>query len=150
MQRYFGEVLEGRVILSENDVFHLVKVMRCKIGTEIEIVSDGRVFLARVEQVKPLLIKVLKSIKENTELPSDIVLILAALKGDKNDIVLQKATELGVREIDIFFSERTIVKLKPSECDGKLSRYRRIVKEASEQSRRSRIPLVSFLTSFND
>jgi 16S rRNA (uracil1498-N3)-methyltransferase len=148
MQRYFGEVFEGRAILSEGDVFHLTKVMRCQIGTEIEIVSDGRVFISRVEKVKPLSIKVLKQVREDHELSSDIILIMAPLKGDKTELVLQKATELGVHEIVLVHTLRTIVKFKTSDIIAKLSRYQRILKEAAEQSQRIFIPTISYLESF--
>ncbi|MDD4154293.1 MAG: RsmE family RNA methyltransferase [Bacilli bacterium] len=150
MQRYFGEVFEGHAILSEGDVFHLTRVMRAKIATEIEVVSDGRVFLGRVEKIKPLFVKIQKEIIEDNELKSDVVLIMAPLKGDKMDLVLQKATELGVFEIVIISTSRCIVHFKKDEVTHKLARFQKIIKEASEQSKRTHIPLISYLNYWND
>ena len=149
MQRYFGEVFEGRAILSEGDVFHLTKVMRCKIGMEIEIVSDGHVFLSRVEKVKPLSIKVLKQVIEDHELSSDIILIMAPLKGEKINLVLQKATELGVNEIVLLLTSRTIVRFNHKDIIAKLTRFKAILKEAAEQSQRTHIPTISYVDSIS-
>ncbi|MDY0345125.1 MAG: RsmE family RNA methyltransferase [Bacilli bacterium] len=144
MQRYFGQVFEGRAILNEGDAFHLSKVMRCSIGTEIEVVADGRVYLSRVEKVKPLFIKIINTQNENNELPNDIVLIMAPLKGDKTNLVLQKATELGVSEIILLLTSRTIVRFKQKDVLSKLTRFNTILKEAAEQSQRIHIPLISY------
>jgi len=150
MQRYFGEIVSGRAILSEGDVFHLTKVMRCQVGTEIQVVSDYRAFLAKVCSVKPLIIKVGKALIESRELKSDVILAIATLKGEKLDFVLQKATELGVHEIVLLDTSRTVAKFKARDIENKLTRYRRILKEASEQSMRTRIPLISGALDFKD
>lgn len=145
MQRYFGEVMEGRAILSEDDVFHLCRVMRGKIDTELEVVSNGRTYLARIEKLKPLLIKIQKEVKEDNELKSAIILLFAPLKGDRTELVLQKATEIGVAEIVLLNTSRTIVRIRKDDITDKLSRYQKILKEAAEQSRRSHIPLISYI-----
>ena len=126
MQRYFGQVFEGRAILGEGDAFHLAKVMRCQIGTEIEVVADGHVYLVRVETIKPLFLKVIGTKNETRELPNDVVLVMAPLKGDKINLVLQKATELGVNEIVLLLTSRTIVRFNHKDIIAKLTRFRAI------------------------
>lgn len=140
MQRYFGSIIGKSVLLSEDDAKHLVKVMRAEIGEQIEIVNEKIVYLAEIKSVRPLEIEILSRIKEKHELPNDIILIASLIKGDKLDFVLQKATELGVREIVLLSTERTIVKAKDFNSSKKLERYHRILKEASMQSHRSTIP----------
>ena len=142
MQRYFGRIIDKQVILDEGDQYHLVKVMRARSGDSIEVVCEGKLFLATVSSVKPLKIAVMSQIKENNELKNDVVLIASLLKGDKLDLVLQKATELGVEEIVLLQSERTIAKIRNLDRDFKLQRYNKIVKEAAEQSKRTRLPLL--------
>ncbi len=149
MQRYFGQVFEGRAILTEGDAFHLTKVMRSAIGTELEVVSDSRVYLAKVERVKPLLIKVVGFKDENKELPNEVTLIMAPLKGDKTNLVLQKATELGVSEIVMLLTSRTIARFNSKDINNKLTRFQAILKEAAEQSQRTHIPLISYLDDIN-
>ena len=142
MQRYFGKIIQKEVILDEGDQYHLVKVMRARKGDQIEVVYEGRVYLAEVTSVKPLRIDKLAQIKENNELKNDVVLICSLLKGEKLDLVIQKATELGVEEIVLLQSERSIVKIRNIDRDVKLQRFNRIVKEAAEQSKRTRLPLL--------
>lgn len=142
MQRYFGQIIEKQVLLADDDIFHLTRVMRAKPGDQIEVVSDGKVFLCQVNKFKPLEIDMIKPLKENNELKSDVILIAALVKGEKLDMLLQKATELGVSEIVLLTTERTIVKIKPAEKELKFGRFRKILKEAAEQSKRSRIPML--------
>lgn len=143
MQRYFGQIITEQVLLGDDDIFHLTKVMRARVGDEIEVVSNEKVFLCKVSQLKPHIeIDVVKQIKENHELKNHVILIAALIKGEKMDFVLQKATELGVGEIVLLQTERTIVKIKPAEKDLKLERYRRILKEAAEQCKRTKIPML--------
>lgn len=140
MQRYFGRVLSTQVVLSEDDVFHLTHVMRAKAGEQIEVVADGLVYLAEVKKLRPLTIDVVKKIRENHELPNHVILVASLIKGEKMDFVLQKATELGVSEIVLLQTDRTVVKFKRDDKQVKLQRFNRILKEAAEQSKRSMIP----------
>lgn len=150
MQRYFAKVMNRQVVLDEGDQYHLLKVMRARVGDEVEIVAEGRVYLSQVKCLKPLQIETLHVIKENNELKNDVVLIVSLLKGEKLDLVLQKATELGVEEIVLLQSERSIAKIRGLDKDYKLERFSRIVKEAAEQSKRTRIPLVYRVIKMHD
>ena len=140
MQRYFARTIGERVILSDDDVFHLTRVMRARKGDNIEVVSDGMVYLAQVQSLRPLEINLVKKIKENNELSNNVILIASLIKGEKMDLVLQKATELGVSEIVLLQSERSVVKIKKDDKEVKFARFNKILKEAAEQSRRSKIP----------
>ena len=140
MQRYFARTIGQRVILTDDDVFHLTKVMRARSGDNIEVVSDGMLYLAEVNRTRPLEISIVKKLKENNELPNDIILIASLIKGEKMDLVLQKATELGASEIVLLQTERTVVKIKTDDKEVKFKRFNKILKEAAEQSKRERIP----------
>ena len=150
MQRYFGQIITDQVLLGDDDIFHLTKVMRARVGDQIEVVSNEKVFLCQVNKLKPLEIDVVKQIKENHELKNQVILMAALIKGDKMDFVLQKATELGVSEIILLQTERTIVKIKPAEKELKLERYRRILKEAAEQCKRTKIPMLYRVLNISD
>ena len=142
MQRYFGRIIERKAILIDDDVFHLTRVMRAKIGEQIEVVADGDVYLCQISRFKPLTIDVIRKLRENNELPNHIILIASLIKGDKMDLVLQKATELGVNEVALLQTERTVVKIRPEEKEVKFQRFNKILKEAAEQSKRSKCPSV--------
>lgn len=147
MQRYFGVVKQGQISLCEDDIFHLTRVMRAKPGTEIEVVSEGKVLLCKTVSFNPLKIEIIREEKENNELPNEVILIASIIKGEHMDLVLQKATELGVNEIILLETERTIAKIKD---ESKLIRFRKILKEASEQSKRTKIPTLNKIIKVND
>ena len=149
MQRYFARTIGERVILTDDDVFHLTRVMRARKGENIEVVSDGMVYLAEVLSLRPLEIAIVKKLRENNELSNDIILIASLIKGEKMDLVLQKATELGVSEIVLLQSERSVVKIKKDDKEVKLKRFNKILKEAAEQSKRSKIPALYRIIDIN-
>ena len=150
MQRYFADIIDGFVTLNDEDIFHCVKVMRYQEGQQIEVVASEQLFLAEITSIKPFRCKVIKKIKENNELKNDIVLIFAPIKGDRFDFVLQKATELGVEEIVLLDTSRTVKEVTKANLSLKLERYQKILKEAAEQSKRTRIPLLYRAIKINE
>ena len=149
MQRYFGRIIERQAVLQDDDVFHLTRVMRAKVGEQIEVVNDGVVYLCQISRFKPLTIDVIRRLRENNELPNKVVLVAALLKGEKMDLVLQKATELGVDEVVLLETSRTVVKFKKDDRELKLERFNRILKEAAEQSKRNQSPHLYRVIDFN-
>lgn len=149
MQRYFGRIVGKQVLLEDTDVFHLTKVMRAKVGEQIHVVYDGKVFLCQVNHIKPLEIDIVRRLNENNELSNRVILIASLIKGDKTDLVLQKATELGVDEIVLVETSRTVVKIKNEEKAAKLERFNKILKEAAEQSRRCKIPTLDHIIKYD-
>ena len=143
MQRYFADIVDRHAILKDEDVFHLQNVMRAKPGVEVEIVSGGVVYIGKVTKVRPLVVEIVEKTNEDHELNVDLVLVMSILKGEKLDLVIQKATEIGAKEIILVRSERCIGKIRSFEVEHKLNRFRKIAKEASEQSKRSIIPTIS-------
>lgn len=148
MQRYF---IEGTVILNENFVMddehihHIKNVMRAKADDEFNVVDrTGNAYLVRLTDIDPVTYEVIEKIDAEVELPVNITLYTPLLKGDKMDLVIQKSTELGASEFVLYKAERSVVKLNSKKEDSRLVRYQKIAREASEQSRRTKIPAVSF------
>ncbi len=150
MQRYFAQVSQGTVTLSPEDAFHAITVMRMHPGERLEAVDQGQVHLAEVVTLKPLTIRVVKTLHDNRELPVQVTLFYALAKGEKTDWVVQKATELGVTRIIGLISERTIVRVSPEESSKKIQRYSKIIKEAAEQSLRNVLPTFEAIVPFKD
>ena len=141
MQRYFASLLSPEHIqLTSDDEHHLLHVMRMKKNDEIEAVVNGHLFLCRIESTNPLDIYIVHELKSDVELPQDITLLFALTKGDKIDLVVQKATELGVKNIALIQSERTVVKYEDKDIVKKCQRFQKIMKEASEQCHRLIVP----------
>ena len=141
MQRYFANIDKDYFAhLNPDDEHHVSHVMRMKKNDEIEVVHEGKVFLCRIEDFNPLRIVVIHEIENDVELKEDITLLFALTKGDKIDLVLQKATELGVKKVALIESERTVVTYEGKDQEKKLMRFNKIMKEASEQSHRLVVP----------
>ena len=153
MQRYFiseKEYMES-IILSD-DVFHIVKVMRNKVGDLIEICYDNKAYLAKITNLSNELVnfEILEEISDKKQNKPNITLIQGLAKGDKNDDIIKHATELGVDTIILFQMERSIVKIEANKLENKLQRFCKIAKEAAEQSHRNSIPEVKLLTNLNN
>ena len=148
MQRYFATIDKDFFAhLSSDDEHHVLHVMRMKKGDEIEVVSNQKLYLCRIDKANPLTISVIHEIASDVELSEDVTLLFALTKGDKIDLVLQKATELGVKKVALIESERTVVKYEKKDLEKKTQRFQKIMKEASEQSHRLIVP--EFLGVFN-
>ena len=151
MQRYF---IEGIIALNETYVMdtkhiHRIKnVMRAKVEDEFNVVDQtGSVYLVQLMDLEPVTYKVAEKIVAEVELPVNITLYSPLLKGDKMDVVIQKSTELGAHEFILYKAERSVVKLNAKKEDSRLTRYEKIAREAAEQSRRTKIPKISFAES---
>ena len=152
MQRYFSEKLkDNKFELREDDMYHITRVMRMTSGDKIEVVCNESVYLCCLESVNNKLeVKVVSvSEKEETEI-KEKVLIIPLLKEAKMDLILQKATELGVDKIIPVVMERSIIKLERDKEIKKLERWSKICKEASEQSMRLNIPVISNVKTLKD
>ncbi len=151
MQRYFTSFKdEKNITISNDDIFHIVKVMRMKINDQFEINNDGDIYLAQINSLAPFSFKILKKIDENHELKTKITLLYCLPKGDKIDLVLQKATELGVKQIVLVNSSRCIAKINDENKKKKLARFNKIIKEATEQCKRNNLPALKDVIKFNE
>ncbi len=143
MQRYFVEQkIENQFTLSKDDSYHILKVMRMSLGNQIEIVSNGKTYISEIICLEPFVVaKVVEEIEESQELPISVTLAQALVKEQKMDLILQKTTELGIDQVIPFQAMRSVVKIDKKE-NKKRERWQKIVKEASEQSKRTMIPKV--------
>ena len=149
MQRYFAKNIEdNKITLSNSDIHHIKNVMRMKENDKVEVVYNKKTYLCNLDNNLELHIE--SVINEDKELPKEIIAIIGLVKEQKMDLVLQKLTELGVSKIIPVNMERSIVKLDTKKEDKKLIRWNTICKEASEQSKRNTIPIVTNVINFKD
>ena len=155
MQQFFtkpSQIRDGRIVLGEPDVNHIKNVLRMKPGAEVRI-SDGtgNAYLCCIRSYgeREAVLDILKELSADTELPSKIWLFQGLPKGDKMDLIVQKAVELGVYGIVLFAAKRSVVKLDERKAKKKQERWQAIAKSAAEQSGRSRIPEVEQVVSFS-
>lgn len=149
MQHYFA--LSKNLDLSISDLHHINNVMRMKIGDQIIIIYNKTKNFVELTEIKPVGIKfkIIKSETFTRENP-EIVLAVSLVNEQKWDLILQKATELGVNQIIPIVFERTIIKLDDKKLNQKQIRWQKIVKEAAEQSHRFELPIISNLLSYHE
>jgi 16S rRNA (uracil1498-N3)-methyltransferase len=151
MQRYFvNEIKNDIVSLDKDQLHHIKNVMRMKENDEITCVYNQEVYLCYVANISPFEVKVKQKLDENHELKNKITLMYCLPKGEKLDLVVQKATELGVYEIILVQSSRCIAKITNENKDKKLARFNKIALEASEQSKRNIVPTIKDVISYKD
>ena len=152
MQRYFAkEKLGNLFILGNDDLYHIRTVMRMKDNDKVYVVYDKITYICCLENVKnDIKIKVVEELKNESENELEVTLFLPLLKEQKMDLVLQKATELGISKIVPITTSRSIIKLNDGKEDKKLERWRRICKEASEQAHRNTIPEVTSIMNIKN
>ena len=151
MQRYFATLDSNKnIVISSDDIFHITKVMRMSVDDEFEINVDGELKIAKLSSINPFRFEVIKEINENHELNGYVRLLYCLPKGEKTDLVIQKAVELGCNEIVLVNSERSIAKITEDKKAKKLIRFNKIIKEASEQSKRSKLCKLTDVISFNE
>ena len=120
MQRYFvGKDKNGNFLFTEQDLFHIGKVMRCKVGDKIEVVFNKEVCIVQIDSFNPFSVSLVSKLEKNSEVENHMTLLLPLLKSDKAELIMQKATELGVHSIIFYLSKRSIIKLDQKDFDKK-------------------------------
>jgi 16S rRNA (uracil1498-N3)-methyltransferase len=144
MRRFYAppENFEGPLVtLGEDETRHLRDVLRLQNGSEIRVFDGmGREFLSLVESAgkKSSLLKITGEVPPaSPESGLHLTLATAVLKGEKFDLVVQKAVELGVTTLIPLQTARCDVKI--SNAEKKVDRWRKIALEAAKQSGRARL-----------
>ena len=151
MQRYFAKSKnKDEFTLYEQDCHHIKTVMRGRIGDNIEVVYENIVYICSIDNFEPLKISIIKTIPENNELGIELIAAVSLVNEQKFDLILQKLTELGVSKIIPIETTRSIIRLKDQKMNKKITRWQMICKEASEQSKRTKIPEVTGIIPLKD
>lgn len=148
MQRYF--IKNKDMLLEESDIRHIKKVMRMNINDKIEVVYNNKLHICEITSLDPFNIKVIEELDEDKKTKIELTVAVALVKEQKMDLILQKLTELGVSRIIPVSMERSIVKLDKERFNKKKVRWESICKEASEQSKRTNIPIIEDIKSIKD
>jgi 16S rRNA (uracil1498-N3)-methyltransferase len=120
---------------------HMARVLRAQPGMEADVVAGGHVFHAEVAAVAPgeVRFNLIAEVEADPALP--VTLVMAVYKFDRMEWALEKATELGVAAVAPVIARRTEKHLAEA-AEKRAERWRHIVHEASQQSRRSDVPLI--------
>ena len=146
MYQFFVEdwqVADSSVTIEGSDVNHIRNVLRMKAGEKVRIsTSSGKNYFCRLSEIGEAMVQadILEELSEGTELPNKIYLFQGLPKGDKMELIIQKAVELGAYEIIPVSMKNCVVKLDAKKAENKVRRWQEIAKSAAKQSKRSLIP----------
>lgn len=150
-KRFFIDKIDypavSSVYLEGEEFVHAKTVLRVVAGTEITFLDNsGNEYSAIVDKVEKtrLSAHITGVNKGDREAKNKIYLLVGALKGDKTEFAVQKATELGVYKIGVFKSEFCSAYIN----QNKLERLNKVAREAAKQCMRSVAPKVEYFDNF--
>ena len=115
--------------LPESAAAHLTRVLRLREGDGCVLFNgDGNDYRARIASAgkREVVVQVLSANAVDNESPLRITLVQGIARGEKMDLILQKATELGVAAIAPVFADRTEVKLDGDRLDKRIAHWRSV------------------------
>ncbi len=148
-----SQVHSEEIEILGGDVNHISHVLRMKAGEEI-VVSDGygNEYGCRLCRFTDTAVyaAILEKRRVASELSSSITLFQCLPKGDKMELIIQKAVELGVSRIVPVASKRCVVKLDAKREANKRKRWQAVAESAAKQSGRAMIPTVQSAVGFSE
>jgi 16S rRNA (uracil1498-N3)-methyltransferase len=150
-RRFFVEAIQrGHAQITDQDAHHLTRVLRVEPGQKFEISDNRNVYLAEVETARKDLVSF--AILNTIEAPEPVVhtaLFAALIRFERFEWLLEKATELGVGALTPVQTDRSEKGLEHA-AGKRMGRWNRIAREASEQSRRRRLPEIQLPIRLED
>ncbi len=134
---------ERSVELAEDAAHYLSRVLRVIVGQRIVVFNgDGFDYAAEISRLDRGILGLLvhSRLPARSESPLQITLVQAVSRGERMDLTLQKATELGVSAVYPVFSVRTEVRLKGEKLLRRMEHWKKVLISACEQSGRARLP----------
>ena len=140
MHRFYADPIRSNddtAFLMHEDARHAMTVLRLKPGDHVEIIRDGSRFDAEISQAgdRDVTVRIISQLP-STEPALTVTLFQGFPKADKMDLIVQKATELGVSRIVPVLMSRCVVRPDPKDMERRLERWRKIAREAGKQSGR--------------
>jgi len=142
----------ARLTLPEHAAHHAREVLRLRTGASVRIFDGhGHEFEATLEEVsrRSVAVHLRDAVTARAESPLRIVLALSPLKGDRMELVIQKATELGVAEVWPVVTARTDAVARPALNGSRHERWEKVASGATEQSGRATVPRIAPTTTLD-
>lgn len=146
LDRFFADrCIDDRAYITDTDeIKHITKVMRLRAGDRVEIIAGpDKEYLAEIKEISKAEIElaIIEEIKKKRELDCRITIYQGIPKGQKMELIIQKATELGVCRIVPCDLKRCVSSISEKE-DKKIARWQKIAQEASKQAKRLSVPAI--------
>ena len=154
MPRFFVPSLAGEtLVLTGENGRHIAKSLRCRAGEELTLCDgrgqDARGVITALEE-EEVTVQITCREPSRSELPCQVTLYQALPKGDKLELIVQKAVELGVHAIVPVLTSRCVSRPDPRGMEKKRERLGKIAREAAGQSGRGIIPQVRPLLPYRE
>lgn len=156
MHRFFvtsERLFADKIEIIGKDVRHIKDVLRLDIKDKIEIAIDGYIHICEIVSIQKdrILTEIKEKIKGTNESSIHIVLYQGLIKGNKMETVIQKCTEIGVKEFYPVELKRCVVKVNDVKKEkNKVERWNLIAEEAAKQCKRDILPEVHDIISFRE
>ena len=144
---------KGMLKVEGEEVKHIKKVLRLRAGDEVAVFDGlGREFEGTIveEGLSSVVIRVQNVLSSKRDSPVEVTLAQSLLKGEKMDYLIQKATELGVKDVIPFLSSRSVPLLDKLGKLKRQHRWEKIAIEASKQCGRGVVPKIESLQDYSD
>ena len=155
MNQFFVEqsaIRDNSIIITGDDVKHINNVLRLRVGEEIQVVGlhNQLTYFCEIRELDKNHVECLITDvqSESTELPVYITLYQGLPKGDKLEMVIQKAVEMGASQIVPVSMKRSVMKIDPKKAENKQNRWQAIADSAASQSKRTVLPEVSGVMTY--
>ena len=148
-RRWIADEVSGdRAALTGDHARHLGQVLRAKVGQEFDIATGAEVRAGKIVSVRPERVEFQLGEVLATSASPEITVALSVFKFDRMEWAIEKCTELGVARMIPVIAGRTEAHLAKA-AEKRVERWRRVSKQASEQSRRTSAPEVTEPVKFN-
>ena len=148
-----NQVFDNKIKIIGDDVNHIKNVLRYKINDKIEVCDEKQVrYYTKIESFESdsIILNIEQLNTESREMPIEVTLLQGLPKSDKMDFIVQKMTELGIKNIVPIITDRVIVKLDDKTQQRKVERWNKIALEASKQCGRQAVPVVENVTKLEN
>ena len=140
------DLVKKQIVLDAESSKHISKVLRQKVGDEIEI-SNGNMldYICKISDISNVVtLDIISTKQSSSEFDFCVNLYQGIAKGDKMDTIIQKTTELGITNIIPIDTKFTVVKLSGDDkISKKIDRWNKIAHEAAKQSERGIMPNIT-------
>jgi 16S rRNA (uracil1498-N3)-methyltransferase len=143
----------GTATLSASAAAHITRVLRLEVGASVRVFNgQGGEWEAKIENIRKDLVTLTIGAHHAVECesPLQITLLQGIARGEKMDLILQKATELGVTRIVPLTMLRSTVKLDAATAQRKQEHWQGVITSACEQCGRNALPSLGAVSTLEN
>lgn len=141
------QIENNKISINNDDVNHIKNVLRLNIGEQLEISNSdtGESFVCKILDFENSRVncEIIEKIADVSETNINLHILQGLPKSDKMEFIIQKCTELGVKEFTPVLFNRCIVKLNGKDEQKKIERWQKISEVAAKQSKRDIVPKIN-------